>query len=84
MLGNFCQLMDIYWLFQRVGKWIQWRGSKWVKWQHRPISPQIPESRRASPKHSIRSEWVMTEIRKAREAEIKEKCRKLFSIRLGF
>ena len=32
--------------------------------------------------HSIQSEWVMTEIRKAREAEKKEKRRKLFPIRL--
>jgi hypothetical protein len=31
---------------------------------------------------SIRSEWVMTEIRSAREAEIKENRRKLFPIRL--
>lgn len=30
--------------------------------------------------HSIQSEWVMTEIRKAREAEKKEKRRKLFPI----
>jgi hypothetical protein len=32
--------------------------------------------------NSLRSEWVMTEIRKARKAEIKEKRRKLFPIRL--
>ncbi|MGA2786959.1 MAG: toll/interleukin-1 receptor domain-containing protein [Verrucomicrobiota bacterium] len=32
--------------------------------------------------HSIKSEWVMTEIRKAREVEKKEKRRKLFPIRL--
>src|SRR6266568_6787842 len=32
--------------------------------------------------HSIRSQWVMTEIRKAREVEKKEKRRKLFPIRL--
>lgn len=32
--------------------------------------------------HSIQSEWVMTEIRKARELEKKEKRRKLFPIRL--
>jgi len=32
--------------------------------------------------HSIRSEWVMTEIRKAREVEKKENRRKLFPIRL--
>lgn len=32
--------------------------------------------------HSIQSEWVMTEIRKAREQEKKEKRRKLFPIRL--
>jgi uncharacterized protein YjbI with pentapeptide repeats len=32
--------------------------------------------------HSIQSEWVMTEIRKARETEKKEKRRKLFPIRL--
>ncbi len=32
--------------------------------------------------HSIQSEWVMTEIRKARDAEKKEKRRKLFPIRL--
>jgi hypothetical protein len=32
--------------------------------------------------HSLRSEWVMTEIRKAREVEKKEKRRKLFPIRL--
>lgn len=32
--------------------------------------------------HSIRSEWVMTEIRRAREAERKEGRRKLFPIRL--
>lgn len=32
--------------------------------------------------NSIRSEWVMTEIRKAREAEKKENRRKLFPIRL--
>lgn len=31
---------------------------------------------------SMRSEWVITEIRKARKAEIKEKRRKLFPIRL--
>lgn len=31
---------------------------------------------------SMQSEWVMTEIRKARKAEIKEKRRKLFPIRL--
>jgi len=31
---------------------------------------------------SIRSEWVKTEIRKARKAEIKENRRKLFPIRL--
>jgi len=31
---------------------------------------------------SMRSEWVMTEIRKARKAEIKENRRKLFPIRL--
>jgi hypothetical protein len=31
---------------------------------------------------SIKSEWVMTEIRKAREAERKENRRKLFPIRL--
>ena len=33
-------------------------------------------------KHSIHSEWVMTEIRKAREQERNEKRRKLFPIRL--
>ena len=32
--------------------------------------------------HSIQSEWVMTEIRKAREVEKKENRRKLFPIRL--
>jgi hypothetical protein len=32
--------------------------------------------------HSIKSEWVMTEIRKAREVEKREKRRKLFPIRL--
>ena len=32
--------------------------------------------------NSIRSEWVMSEIRKAREAEVEEKRRKLFPIRL--
>lgn len=32
--------------------------------------------------HSIKSEWVMTEIRKAREIERKENCRKLFPVRL--
>src|ERR1039458_669729 len=32
--------------------------------------------------HSIQSEWVITEIRKARETEKKEKRRKLFPIRL--
>jgi hypothetical protein len=32
--------------------------------------------------HSLRSEWVMTEIRKARRAELKEQRRKLFPIRL--
>ena len=32
--------------------------------------------------HSIQSEWVMTEIRKARETEKNEKRRKLFPIRL--
>jgi hypothetical protein len=32
--------------------------------------------------HSIQSEWVMTEIRKAREVERKESRRKLFPIRL--
>lgn len=32
--------------------------------------------------HSIQSEWVMTEIRKARKVEVKEKRRKLFPIRL--
>ena len=32
--------------------------------------------------HSIQSEWVMTEIRKARDVEKKEKRRKLFPIRL--
>jgi hypothetical protein len=32
--------------------------------------------------HSILSEWVMTEIRRAREAERKEGRRKLFPIRL--
>ena len=32
--------------------------------------------------HSIRSQWVMTEIRKAREVEKKEERRKLFPIRL--
>ena len=31
---------------------------------------------------SMQSEWVMTEIRKARKAEIKEKRRKLFPLRL--
>jgi len=37
-----------------------------------------------SPK-SMKSEWVKTEIRKARKAELKEKRRKLFPIRLvGF
>lgn len=35
--------------------------------------------------HSIASEWVMTEIRRARQVEAKEKRRKLFPIRLfGF
>jgi hypothetical protein len=34
--------------------------------------------------HSIQSEWVMTEICKARETEKKEKRRKLFPIRLEF
>jgi hypothetical protein len=32
--------------------------------------------------NSIQSEWVMTEIRKAREVEKKENRRKLFPIRL--
>jgi hypothetical protein len=32
--------------------------------------------------HSIMSEWVMTEIRRAREVERKESRRKLFPIRL--
>jgi hypothetical protein len=31
---------------------------------------------------SLRSEWVMTEIRKARKAEVREKRRKLFPLRL--
>jgi hypothetical protein len=31
---------------------------------------------------SIASEWVMTEIRKARKAELRDKRRKLFPIRL--
>ena len=33
--------------------------------------------------HSLQSEWVMTEIRKARKVELKEKRRKLFPIRLA-
>lgn len=33
-------------------------------------------------KHSTKSEWVMTEIRKAREVEKKENRRKLFPVRL--
>jgi hypothetical protein len=33
-------------------------------------------------KRSMESEWVRTEIRKARRAELKEKRRKLFPIRL--
>jgi len=33
--------------------------------------------------HSIQSEWVMTEIRKARETEKRVKRRKLFPIRLA-
>ncbi len=33
-------------------------------------------------KHSIQSEWVTTEIRKARGAELRDKRRKLFPIRL--
>jgi len=33
--------------------------------------------------HSIQSEWVMTELRRARKAEIKEKRRKLFPITLA-
>jgi len=32
--------------------------------------------------NSMRSEWVMTELRRARKAEVKEKRRKLFPIRL--
>jgi hypothetical protein len=32
--------------------------------------------------NSLQSEWVMTEIRRARKVEIKEKRRKLFLIRL--
>lgn len=32
--------------------------------------------------NSLKSEWVMTEIRKARKSELKEKRRKLFPIRL--
>jgi uncharacterized protein YjbI with pentapeptide repeats len=32
--------------------------------------------------NSVRSEWVMTELRKARKAEVREKRRKLFPIRL--
>jgi hypothetical protein len=32
--------------------------------------------------HSIKSEWVMTEIRKAREVERRENRRKLFPVRL--
>jgi hypothetical protein len=32
--------------------------------------------------HSLQSEWVMTEIRRARKLEVKEKQRKLFPIRL--
>lgn len=32
--------------------------------------------------HSLKSEWVMTEIRKARKTELKTKVRKLFPIRL--
>ena len=32
--------------------------------------------------HSIQSEWVMTEIRKARKVEVEKKRRKLFPIRL--
>jgi len=32
--------------------------------------------------HSLQSEWVMSEIRQAREVERKEKRRKLFPIRL--
>ncbi|MEN3335200.1 MAG: hypothetical protein V7641_4565 [Blastocatellia bacterium] len=32
--------------------------------------------------HSMQSEWVMTELRKARKQEIKQKRRKLFPIRL--
>ena len=34
--------------------------------------------------HSIQSEWVLTEIRKARETEKKEERRKLFPVRRGF
>lgn len=34
--------------------------------------------------HSIQSEWVLTEIRKARAVEKKEKRRKLCPIRLEF
>lgn len=33
--------------------------------------------------HSMKSEWVMTELRKARRQEIQEKRRKLFPIRLA-
>jgi hypothetical protein len=32
--------------------------------------------------HSLQSEWVMTEIRRARQAELLEKRRKLFPVRL--
>src|SRR4029078_1176411 len=32
--------------------------------------------------HSMQSEWVMTELRKAREQEIQQKRRKLFPIRM--
>ena len=32
--------------------------------------------------HSMNSEWVKTELRKARQAELREGCQKLFPIRL--
>jgi hypothetical protein len=32
--------------------------------------------------HSMKSEWVMTEVRRARKIEREQNCRKLFPIRL--
>jgi hypothetical protein len=79
---------------QRLHNDLQGKGVRcWFAPEHikggEKLYPQIDQAIRLHDKlllilseHSMHSEWVMTEIRRARQAELRDQRRKLFPIRL--